>query len=145
MRNSLAMSALKIGSFTLASALAASNAAEWQNPAGYQAVELPVPKSGKIGFTQLHGDTTGITFTNLLSDSLAENNRILENGSGVAAGDIDGDGWCDLYFCRIEGSNVLYRNLGNWRFEEITATAGVSCSNQFSTGALFADVDGDGH
>src|SRR5207253_8431804 len=41
--------------------------------------------------------------------------------------------------------SILYRNLGNWKFEDITASAGVACSNQFSTGALLADVDGDGH
>src|SRR5439155_1765002 len=75
----------------------------------------------------------------------AAKNRILENGSGVALGDVDGDGWCDIYFCRTEGPNVLYRNLGNWKFEDITAKAGVACPDQYSTGAVFADVDGDGY
>src|SRR2546423_9163123 len=131
-------------SFNLASAVAAAKAAEWQTAAGYRVVELPVPKSGKIGFTQLHGDTTGITFTNLLSDSLAESNRILENGSGVAAGDIDGDGWCDLYFCRTDGRNALYRNLGHWKFEDITEASGVACAGQTSTGCALVDLDGDG-
>src|SRR5207247_5834589 len=57
---------------------------------------------------------------------------------------IDGDGLCELYFCRLDGPNVLYRNLGNWKFEDITAMAGVACADQFSQGTLFADVDGDG-
>src|SRR5439155_7610308 len=73
----------------------------------------------------------------------AENQNRL-GGSGIAAGDIDGDGLCDLYFCRLEGPNVLYRNLGNCKFEDITASAGVACPDQYSTGAAFADVDGDG-
>src|SRR5439155_21080141 len=73
----------------------------------------------------------------------AAKNRILENGSGVALGDVDGDGWCDIYFCRLEGPNVLYRNLGNWKFEDITSKAGIACPDQYSTGAVFADVDGD--
>ncbi len=64
--------------------------------------------------------------------------------SGVAAGDVDGDGLCDLYFCCEDGPNVLYRNLGNWRFEDITAAAGVACLGQHSIGATFADVNGDG-
>ena len=71
-------------------------------------------------------------------------NTIVNNGSGLAAGDVDGDGWCDLYFCSLQGGNVLYRNLGNWKFEDITAQAGVACAGQLSTGAVFADVDGDG-
>src|SRR5207244_13290119 len=66
------------------------------------------------------------------------------NGAGVAAGDVDGDVWCDLYFTRLDGNNALYRNLGDWKFEEITDSAGVACPNQYSTGAVFADVDGDG-
>ena len=66
------------------------------------------------------------------------------NGSGVAAGDFDGDGWCDLYFCAIDGTNRLYRNLGGWRFEDVTAAAGVGLPGLHSTGAVFADVNGDG-
>jgi hypothetical protein len=68
-----------------------------------------------------------LVFSNHLSDASAAKNRILENGSGVALGDVDGDGWCDIYLCRLEGPNVLYRNLGNWKFTDITARAGVAC------------------
>ena len=37
---------------------------------------------------------------------------------------------------------MLYRNLGNWKFVDITEAAGVACPDQFSTGAAFADLDG---
>src|SRR6266481_4067073 len=50
-----------------------------------------------------------------------------------------GDGWCDIYLCGLENGNRLYRNLGGWKFEDITESAGVACSNQYSTGAVFAD------
>src|SRR5438309_512531 len=117
---------------------------DWQQGAGFRTAALPIPATGKAGFTQVIPEATGIAFSNHLSDSAVARNRILENGSGVALGDIDGDGWCDIYFCRLEGPNVLYRNLGNWKFEDITAQAGVACRDQYSTGAAFADVDGDG-
>src|SRR5262249_31760709 len=54
------------------------------------------------------------------------------------------DGWCDLYLCAIHGRNTLYRNLGNWKFQDITDSAGVACDQQRSTGAALADLDGDG-
>ena len=62
----------------------------------------------------------------------------------MAAGDIDGDGRCDLYFCGLDRPNALYRNLGNWKFEDIAASAGVAGQDLDATGAAFADMDGDG-
>jgi len=116
----------------------------WEKGPGYRSAPLPIPASGRTGFVSLPSSTTGITFTNRLSEGAAGRNRILENGSGVALGDVDGDGLCDVYFCAIEGSNALYKNLGNWKFVDITQSAGVACAGQHSTGAVFADVDGDG-
>ena len=52
--------------------------------------------------------------------------------------------YADLYFCSLEGGNRLFRNLGNWRFADVTDGAGVACTNQLSTGAVLVDVDGDG-
>jgi hypothetical protein len=42
------------------------------------------------------------------------------------------------------GPNVLYHNLGNWKFEDVTKTAGVACEGLDSTGAALVDLDGDG-
>src|SRR3954469_17927527 len=106
--------------------------------------KLPDFKGGKTGFFRLPPENTGIAFTNFVGDIRSITNRNLLSGSGVAAGDIDGDGLCDLYFCALDGNNVLYRNLGNWKFEDITLKAGVACPGQDSTGAVFADIDGDG-
>src|SRR6476660_6410189 len=105
---------------------------------------LTVPVGGKAGFTLMPGSQTGVHFTNVLSDAKAAENQIRMNGAGVALGDVDGDGLCDIYLCGLENRNVLYHNLGNWRFEEITQQAGVACEGQFSTGAVLVDVDGDG-
>ncbi len=92
-------------------------------------------------------ETSGITFTNRLPDDSAVNivNYLYYyNGGGVAAGDIDGDGLVDLYFTSNVGSNRLYRNLGNFRFEDITDRAGVADSVGWKSGVTMADVNGDG-
>ncbi len=112
--------------------------------AGYRRLPLDVQGRNQPGFQRLDASAHGIVFTNLLSRDRSILNRNLPNGSGVAAGDIDGDGLCDLYFCGLDASNALFRNLGNWRFERATTEAGVDCPGQDSTGAVFGDVDHDG-
>lgn len=124
----------------LSPAVAASSGPE--GPA-FRSVPLTVPRAGKTGFTSLAPADTGVGFTNQLQGDLALTNAVAHNGSGVAVGDVDGDGLPDLYFCNLEGPNRLYRNLGGWRFAE-QALAGADCGDQLSTGASFADVDGDG-
>ena len=115
----------------------------WHSAVGYRWAELSVPKTGKTGFTLLPGSSTGILFTNTVSIERGIENRNLLGGSGVAAGDVDRDGRCDLFFAGM-GRCALYRNLGDWKFQDITEAAGVACAGQDSTGAVFADIDGDG-
>ncbi len=117
---------------------------EWTNGKGFRYRELAPVGAGRTGFTRLGSEITGITFTNQLSEATVAINRIMENGSGVALGDVDGDGWCDIYLTGMECGNRLYRNRGGWKFEDITDRAGVACTGQYSTGAVLADVDGDG-
>jgi hypothetical protein len=63
-------------------------------------------------------------------------------GMGVAVGDVDNDGWLDLYVTAF-GSNVLYRNRGNGTFVDVTAEAGVD-DTRWSTSAALFDYDRDG-
>jgi tetratricopeptide (TPR) repeat protein/peroxiredoxin len=65
--------------------------------------------------------------------------------NGVAVGDIDGDGFDDLYICQPAGlPNRLYRNRGDGTFEDITAHSGLGLLENTAC-ALFADFDNDGH
>lgn len=98
-------------------------------------------------FERLAPEATGVTFSNDLPRDSAFN--ILNylyyyNGAGVAVGDVDGDSLPDLYFASNLGKNRLYRNLGNYRFEDVTDRAGVAGPPGWKTGVTMADVDGDG-
>src|SRR5688572_9574678 len=88
---------------------------EWQQQGPHQFALISAPRTGQPGFTRLAPAATGITFTNVLSDARGISNQVYMSGSGVAAGDVDNDGLCDLYFCGLDSPNTLYRNLGNWR------------------------------
>ena len=98
-------------------------------------------------FNELTPRETGIEFNNLLNinDSLT----VLEfeymyNGAGVAVADFDLDGQQDIYFTGNMVSNRLYRNLGNWKFEDITQSAGVGSTN-WSNGVAIVDINQDGY
>ena len=63
-------------------------------------------------------------------------------GHGCTVGDIDGDGYRDLYVTNY-GPNVLYRNKAGTAFEDISISAGVA-GNAYSISAAFFDYDNDG-
>jgi enediyne biosynthesis protein E4 len=84
-----------------------------------------------------------------------QKNYIFETTSGgVATFDYDGDGLVDIYL--LNGSTVaalegkekppraaLYRNLGNWKFEDVTDKAGVA-NERWGSGVAVGDYDNDG-
>jgi hypothetical protein len=104
------------------------------------------PKAPPL-FELLSPQATGVTFANALPES-ADFNIInylyYYDGGGVAVGDVNNDGLPDLYFTSNLGPNRLYLNKGNYRFEDVTARAGVADSAGWKTGVTMADVNGDG-
>lgn len=118
---------------------------QWNLEDGYRWAELTLNGYGGDGFTKLSASQTGITFSNNVSDEAIAENRNYANGSGVAIGDIDGDQLPDIYFASTQGPNRLYKNLGNFEFEDITEQAGVSHDGYNSTGVVLTDINGDGH
>ena len=115
----------------------------WREEAGYRWRALPV-SGGAAGFEPAGSRRTGVDAANVVEEEHFVENRHYLNGSGVAIGDVDGDEWPDIYLTRLSAPNVLYRNRGGWRFEDVTERAGVAAPDRFSTGAAMADVDGDG-
>ncbi|MCS1407639.1 MAG: hypothetical protein M2R45_00799 [Verrucomicrobia subdivision 3 bacterium] len=124
--------------------LRSANAVDWEDHEGYRLARLTTPAESQPGFTTISPEKAGIRFRNDLADHRSLERRGLLSGSGVAAGDVDGDALPDLYFCGLDNHNQLYRNLSNWTFEEIPPTGGIDCNGTDATGAAFADMDGDG-
>ena len=116
---------------------------EWTNEGDHRWREIAVPRRGRAGFTRLSPSKTGVDFQNTADSEEAILNQNLVLGSGVALGDVDGDGLVDIYLARTEGPNALYKNLGGFRFSDITGDAGVAAPDRYSTGAVLADIDGD--
>src|SRR5687768_2625638 len=117
--------------------LVALNAAAQES---HRVTELHVRGSAKSFLTRLAPANTGVQFSNYVSEAKQLENSLLGDGAGVAAGDFDGDGWCDLYLSGAERGNGLFRNLGGWRFTNVTAKSGLESASQFSTGVAFEDI-----
>ncbi len=83
-------------------------------------------------------------FTNVWTSSLHED----IGGTGVVTGDIDNDGYPDVFVAGYYGYR-LYLNRGDGRFKDITRSAGLDGArdanrNTLSRSAVFCDFDNDG-
>lgn len=91
---------------------------------------------------------TGLQFYNHLEENIFSHENVLTfenyyNGSGVATGDLNNDGLPDIYFASNTGPNVLYKNLGDWKFEKIESPL-LAASDRWTNGVSMADVNQDG-
>jgi enediyne biosynthesis protein E4 len=106
--------------------------------------------AARVQFTDVAAEA-GITFRHENGAS-AEKHMFETFGSGVGVIDFDNDGWPDLFFAngadlghgKRSPGNALYRNLGNGKFEDVTAKAGVAGNGMFATGVTVGDYDNDG-
>lgn len=127
--------------FVILSGLAARSA-DWVLGPQARTLSLPMQENRSPGFLSRDPHQIGLVFTNVMVGDFYLTNAVAHNGSGVAMGDVDGDGLTDVYLCSLQGPNRLFRNQGSWRFESMELGE-AACASQSSTGACFADVDGD--
>lgn len=112
--------------------------------------KLQATEAGPVWFEDLTG-TTGLTFTHSSGHRTRHWMPEIESG-GVGLLDYDGDGLLDV-FC-VNGGDLnqpqsisghkLYRNLGGFRFQDVTEAAGVGGRADYGMGVACADYDNDG-
>ena len=101
----------------------------------------------KEGFDIVGTKYSGINFSNdiITTDSLNYNTfPYIYMGGGVAIGDINNDGFSDVFLSGNMTSNKLYLNEGNMQFQDITAKALVSGDSRWYTGVTMVDINADG-
>lgn len=100
-------------------------------------------------FARVDSTITGIDFVHHWNppDHYRTKIATASAGGGVAIGDYDGDGWADVFLTRPFGGARLYRNLGDFHFEDVTRQVGMTAEQghdaHWSTGASFVDIDND--
>ncbi len=133
-----------------------SPAAPAQQPGGSISEQPLAPRSGRRGLTLFRAmspQETGVLSDNPYDDprmwgSLYSENETGSIGTGIAIGDYDGDGRPDIFVVSKTRSCRLFRNLGGWRFEDVTEKAGVGdkgdAAGIWKQGATFVDVNNNG-
>jgi hypothetical protein len=95
------------------------------------------PLSGDKLFRNDDGKYTDVTKT------AGINSTVIGYGLGIATGDINLDGWPDLYIGNdFHENDYLYINQGDGTFRE-QLTAGIMHTSQFSMGVDIADINND--
>lgn len=123
-------------------------------PVGREPGGRSAPGTSAEGPIRFHDvtDASGIAFHH--TDGSSGKHYIVETiTSGLATLDYDGDGLIDVYFpngAPLLGTNAdkpprhaLYKNLGGWRFKDVTEEAAVVCTG-YGLAAAAADYDNDG-
>ncbi|NCI47117.1 VCBS repeat-containing protein [Sediminibacterium soli] len=98
-------------------------------------------------FQKIDPDRSGIHFANNIVDNDSLNVLEMENiynGGGVGIGDFNNDGLQDIYFTGNGVPNKLYLNKGDFKFDDITAEAGVAGKGYWYRGVSVVDINNDG-
>ena len=111
-----------------------------------QSLAKALPPAGDTMFDKLEAAQTGIDFVREWKPPAGWETEISGSftGGGVAIGDFDGDGDADVFLSRMTDGGRLYRNLGGFKFEDVTEELGVDSPGAWGAGCTWADVDGDG-
>ena len=107
----------------------------------------PRPELNQARFRLVDSESTGIQFTNQLTESDTLNYftyQYMYMGGGVAVGDVNNDGLSDIFFTGNMVENKLYLNQGNLKFKDVSVTSGLTGDSRWYTGVSFVDINIDG-
>ncbi len=97
-------------------------------------------------FERIPASQSGIDFNNLIieNDSFnILNNEYMYNGGGVGIGDLNNDGLQDVVFSGNKTQSKIYLNKGDFQFEDISEQLIGLDNNQWYSGVVLADINGD--
>lgn len=98
-------------------------------------------------FEDLHQSATGINFNNKITEGLNFNYinyDAMYQGAGLALSDLDNDGLVDIIYAGNQVNNQVYKNKGDFKFENITDITGLADKNFWASNISIADVNNDG-
>ena len=101
-------------------------------------------------FVEIPSSQSGINFKNdLIDNPLDPQRNVMDmpnyfNGAGTAIADFDNDGLADVVFVGNEVSNRIYKNLGDFEFEDKTKTANINTNKGWRNGICVVDINQDG-
>ncbi|HEX2473780.1 MAG TPA: CRTAC1 family protein, partial [Lacipirellulaceae bacterium] len=105
------------------------------------------PAGVETKFETVDNKSVGVDFKHYWVEGVeqqdAKERTYVSEGGGVTIGDVDGDSRPDIYLSRPFGGGRLYRNLGDFRFEDMTASAGLAEDKSWGAGVSFVDIDND--
>ncbi|WP_111977734.1 CRTAC1 family protein [Algibacillus agarilyticus] len=87
--------------------------------------------------------TSGINYVNGY-ERMTNLTEVQKFCGGLAVGDFDNDQLLDVFIVRGDiGHHLLYKNLGNNQYKEVSLDVGLNIQKHWGCGPTFADIDGD--
>ncbi|MFT6935139.1 MAG: hypothetical protein ACJAUQ_001532 [Maribacter sp.] len=108
----------------------------------------PTPVTEPI-FEKIASTSSGITFENTILEDIETQENLFNydyfyNGAGVGIIDYDNDGLQDIFFCGNQVANKLYKNLGDFKFKDVSDYASININKEWSNGVSIIDINNDG-
>nr|WP_288931791.1 VCBS repeat-containing protein [uncultured Allomuricauda sp.] len=100
-------------------------------------------------FEKIDTEFSGIQFQNTIQENIETKENLFNydyfyNGAGVGIIDFNNDGLQDIFFCGNQVENKLYKNLGDFKFEDVSNAANINTNKNWSNGVSVVDINNDG-
>ena len=112
-------------------------------------IEKSTTENTKRIFQKLESNYSGIEFQNTVTANVETLENLFNydyfyNGAGVGVLDFNNDGLQDIFFCGNQVANKLYKNLGDFKFEDVSNSTNINLNKNWSNGVSIVDINNDG-